>query len=527
MFAFMGRHKILTGFAAVLLALFLYVASRTIGPHRFYEVDMVLTKDTTGTPIGDLEVGVARRDITPDLDAYDSWTDVDNDGKFDPEKDTYVDKNGNGTFDFVWVAGFSSRRPAVQIDDQLSTQAMAFRNNGVTVAMVSIDSIGIMHQHFINIRKRLAKTVPELDHVMFSSTHSHNTPDTMGIWSYGILDNRYDDAYMAFIEEMVQEAVAEAVANLTAVDAYVAPVTIEPDGFVDDSRLPHVYDLTINNARFVKKGTDETVATLVSWGCHPESYGGSKGIVSADFVHYWREAVANGLADPNGGEGFGGQCMFLQGQVGGLMTQLHTDVPDRNGVDIHHDANVNKARAQGENLALQTIHALRGPDAWKMEDNQVAVAAKTVYAPIGGTFAIPIFLGMIHPGWYWGKAKTEVNAFRIGDMEFLTLPGESYPEMCEGGVESPEGADYPGTPLETPPLRTEVMKGKLKFVINLANDEIGYLVPRTQWDSEPPYAYGRDSDQYGEENSPGPQVTPLIHAESKALLERLHTALGE
>lgn len=527
MFAFMGRHKNLTAFAALLLALALFVASRTIGPHRFYEIDFVLTKDTTGVPVGPLEVGVAERDITPVLDMYDPWTDVDGNGRFDPEKDTYVDKNGNGTFDFVWVAGFNISRPAKRVDDRLLAQAMAFRNNGVTTAMVSIDSIGIMHHHFISIRKRLAETVPELDHVMFSSSHSHNTPDTMGIWSYGILDNRYDHAYMAMVEAMAQEAVEEAVSKLAPVDTYLARVDIEPEGMVDDSRLPHVYDLTINNARFTKRGTDETVATLVSWGCHPEAYGGSDGIVSADFVHYWREAVEKGLSEPNGVEGFGGVCMFLQGQVGGLMTQLHTTVPDRNGSDMHERNSIDKARAQGENLALKTFEALAAGGAWKMADEQIAVAAKTVYAPIGGTFTIPIFLGIIHPGWYWGKAKTEINAFRIGEMEFLTLPGESYPEMCEGGVESPDGADFPGPPIETPPLRAQVMKGKLKFVINLANDEIGYLVPRTQWDTKAPYAYGRDRPQYGEQNSPGPQVTPVIHAESKALLERLHAALGE
>ena len=41
----------------------------------------------------------------------------------------------------------------------------------------------------------------------------------------------------------------------------------------------------------------------------------------------------------------------------------------------------------------------------------------------------------------------------------------------------------------------------------------------------PPYAYGRTkSPQYGEENSPGPDVGPAIHREALALLKQFHGA---
>ena len=69
--------------------------------------------------------------------------------------DTYTDKNGNGTFDFVWVAGFGNNRPAKGVHDPLWARAIAFRNNGVTVVMVSLDSIGIFHEKFIEVRKMI------------------------------------------------------------------------------------------------------------------------------------------------------------------------------------------------------------------------------------------------------------------------------------------------------------------------------------------------------------------------------------
>ena len=136
---------------------------------------------------GTLEVGVAKRDITPLMDTYDTWVDADNNSKFEPDKgDTYTDKNGNGKFDFVWIAGFGNNRPAKGVHDRLWARAIAFRNNGVTVVMVTLDSIGIFYEKFIEVRKMIDPTLG-IDHVMFSSLHDHEAPDTMGIWSYSIL----------------------------------------------------------------------------------------------------------------------------------------------------------------------------------------------------------------------------------------------------------------------------------------------------------------------------------------------------
>ena len=127
----------------------------------------------------------------------------------------------------------------------------------------------------------------------------------------------------------------------------------------------------------------------------------------------------------------------------------------------------------------------------------------------------------MHPGYFWGKARTEVNVIRICDLEILAVPGEIYPEIIDGGVEQPEGGDFGIAPIETPGLRT-MMRGKVNMVVGLANDEIGYIVPKSQWDVEAPFAYGREKAQYGEENSGGPETAPVVYHELVALMERLH-----
>ena len=116
-------------------------------------------------------------------------------------------------------------------------------------------------------------------------------------------------------------------------------------------------------------------------------------------------------------------CLYFQGCVGGLMTQLHTTVPHRNGVDKFKEASYEKAQALGENLAILTVNALRGEQAWRPMDMQVAVAVKTIFVPMSGLFNCGVLLGLVHPGWYWGKGKTELDVIRIGDLEILTIPG--------------------------------------------------------------------------------------------------------
>ena len=106
--------------------------------------------------------------------------------------------------------------------------------------------------------------------------------------------------------------------------------------------------------------------------------------------------------------------------------------------------------------------------------------------------------------------RTELSVFNMGPLSFATLPGEVYPEIVNGGVEAPDGGDFNIEPVEVPPVR-EMMTGKFKFIFCLANDEIGYIIPKSQWDVDAPYTYGRSDSPYGEKNSLGPETAQLLH----------------
>ncbi len=532
--SFVRRHKILTALLVLVVVFvvlpFLWLQARARGPHHSYELDFTLPEPGSALAPGVLEVGVANRDITPMMDQYDPWVDVNDNNKYDPDVDTYTDRNGNGKFDAVWLAGFGTNRPAKGVHDPLWARAIAFRNNGVTLVMVTIDSIGIYHNEFVTVRKMLDPSLG-IDHVIFSSTHCHEVPDTMKLWSFAFRFKGmdipifgFDQAYMDFVVWSMKEAVEAAVRDLQPADMYCAQVELNPQGFVRDSRKPEVMDNNLYMMRFTEPGTDETIATVVNWGNHPEALSSRNPFVTSDFCHYLREGVEDGVPSPNSVEGMGGTCLYFQGMVGGLMTQLGVTVPDRNGKDSYKDASFDKAQALGYNTAIVVCRALRSEAVWKCENPRVAVTGKTFKAPMTGTFKWAIRLGLIHEGYYaGGKAKTEINVARLGDVLMLTTPGELYPEIVEGGVLALPGRDYEVAPVESPPLRDTMGRhARMAFVIGLANDEIGYILPKTQWDAEEPYIYGED--QYGEENSGGPDVGPAVYDVSKELLERMNAA---
>ena len=514
----------------IIMSILLFGTSR--GIDRDYAIDYTFPIVNKWPDVGLLEVGVGVRDITPLTEKYDTWIDVDGNGAFDSQIDQYVDRNGNGTFDFIWLAGFGQQRPAQGVNDQLWSRALAFRNNGVTIVLVSIDSIGITYDRYIPIRHMIERNRTDITHITFAATHTHNAPDTIGLWSYRLfLGSHFDDEYIDFLQQQVYASIIEAVDNLAPANTILSQAYVPKENFIRDSRPPIVVDHQLPIAWFKNRSTGETIATLASWGMHPEGFGNKNLLISSDFVHYYRQSMENGLSGENGFEGFGGKAVFFTGPVGGLMTQLRLSIIDRFGQTQSHNGR-EKSQAQGENLALLAAQALRDNNTinrLKMKRQLVAVSAKTFYFPIGWPLNIAVGLGIVHPGVYGlpfnTKVRSEINAIRIGDIEILTTPGEVFPEIIDGGIETPVGADIDTEPVEVPPLR-RLMTGVINMNFNLGMDEVGYLVPISQWDRKPPYTYDYQEAPYGEIYVGNPRVSPLVHQNSMEVLQRLHQTLA-
>ena len=87
------------------------------------------------------------------------------------------------------------------------------------------------------------------------------------------------------------------------------------------------------------------------------------------------------------------------------------------------------------NLALQ---AMSKPEE-VIDSASISIIAKTILFPLDNImFKLAATLGVMKRGTSgWMKMKSELAVIKIGPISMITVPGELYPEILNGGVEAP------------------------------------------------------------------------------------------
>jgi hypothetical protein len=213
----------------------------------------------------------------------------------------------------------------------------------------------------------------------------------------------------------------------------------------------------------------------------------------------------------------GGTHLYMNGAIGGLMTTspsvtVRDPYNQREFKEPSHD----KARALGRQLAARLLPQLKKFNSAAPDHVAMTIRARTIEVPVANPLFLlaPVLMVLDrgHPGLdHWNKLRTEVAVITIGDASIACIPGEIYPELVNGGAERAPGGDFFIEPIEVPSIR-ELLPGKVKFVFGLANDEIGYIIPKSEWDRKPPYLYLAPKPVYGEINSLGPETARVLHS---------------
>ena len=487
--------------------------------HPGHDVNISIKKSTTTQ----LLVGFSAVSITPEI--HDSWTDANNDAKYIPEDgDTFEDLNGNGIFDPIYIAGFHNQRPALGIHDKLWARTMVVDDGNSRVAITSIDAIGFMNDDILDT-KALISEASQISYSVISSTHTHEAPDLLGIWGDSPFKNGVNQEYLTLVKTQTARSIDEAVQNLRPAKLKLAINPHDAVVVVKDTRKPIVFDEGLRMIQAIDLQTDKTLGTLVAWADHPETLWSDNLLISSDFPHFVREGVEKGIysGDSLIHEGVGGIAVYLNGAVGGLMTTHPSlEVVDKFTGEAYLEPTIEKTRAQGDFLAHLALLALDS-SSYIINEAPIAIRAKTINLSFKNPlYRLVALLGVVDRSLIgWMKVRSEVAAFSIGPAHFVTVPGEIYPEIVNGGVEAPDGQDFIMDPVEVPYIRSQ-MKGDFNFVIGMANDMVGYIIPKSQWDEEAPFTYGRESAPYGEVNSFGPETGPRIHRELEHLLNDLY-----
>jgi hypothetical protein len=430
----------------------------------------------------DLSVAFSEADITP---------------KLDPAKPVYI-------------AGFGHNRKATKVRDPIMARAVVLSDGKSKVALVSVDVVGLFYAVTESVRKQVAG----FTYVCVSSTHNHEGPDTLGLWGKSPFESGVDKEYMKQLEAGIVKAIQEADKNLTRASATIG--TAAAPELLHDGREPYVKHDELVAIRFEAAG--KPVGVLVQWNCHPETMGSKNTELTADYV-------ATTVAELRKSQGC--PVAYFTGTVGGLMTSLKVPIKDAHGKDLA-DGTWEKTEEYGRLVARIAERALK--DARPVALTPIEARQKGILVPVANElYKLGWRVGVLERTFYlWendpysarpveakdltkpGAIRTEVGYLRLGDVEVAVIPGEIYPELVLGKVQDPAdpGADFQDAPIE--PAIYSQMGGKYKMLIGLGNDEIGYILPKRQWDAKAPYCYGRNKDQYGEENSVGPEAGPVL-----------------
>ena len=430
-----------------------------------------------------LRAGFAHADITPDVENRD-----------------------------VWLAGYLPGRKATSVHDPLYVRTLVLEHRQKRLAIVALDLIGFQLPDVQAVREQL----DDYAHVLIASTHNHEGPDVIGIWGRTPLHPGTDQEYIRRVSQRIVETVRAAEKNAREVvgrfGAAAGPTLIR------DARKPNIKDEKLRLLQFVDRD-NRNVGALVQWNCHPESMGSRNHAITADFPGVTVARLQKHLGCP---------VIYVTGAIGGLMAPPIEGVESAEGKKLV-EGDWEYTQRYGEMVADLAIKATESTVPVRLTPLEVSV--KQVSIPVVNPwYRAARLTGVVkRPGYKWendpyllganvrvgdffgrNAIATEVSYVRCGEMHLIAIPGEIYPELIYGGMADPAtpGADFPTAPIE--PTVVEMVPENRSLILGLANDEIGYIMPKRQWDQRVPYTYGRRKSQYGEINSCGPDTGPII-----------------
>ena len=430
---------------------------------------------------------------------------------------------GDGEFQAIFIGGFQGGfgspiggRPMQGVHDPVEARLLYLAQGDARLLVIAFDLVGLMPKYTNMLKRRIesAHGVPR-GAVVVAAVHNHEGPDSMGPWSA--------NGVAAWWIEPAMERVLAAVGPLidSAEPASVRMATATPVSCIDrasgepkelaecdepadeqsaaehdapllerDLRDPWVRDMLVSSMRLERAGGD-AIATVVNWSAHPESLADKNSLVSSDFPGYTRRRVE----DAGGGVG-----VYWSGAVGGMMTPLgDTAVPRWTeagsrlpGPELITDVSFERTMSLGYEIGQTALDALAGAPSAQGPVLEVETIDFDVPlpAPQSLLFSLTTYFDESDRMTYVDEEKcgetaclrTQVTRVRLGELDLITVPGELFPEFAVGREAVTVG--YPGWPdyefEAVRGLRAE-MQGAVPMIIGLANVELGYMLPQSDF----------------------------------------------
>ncbi len=356
-----------------------------------------------------------------------------------------------------YIAGYMPNKRSNGLGGPITGRVLFIDDGKTSLALVSVDFIGLMNDRVWDIRHKLSRQGNQLD-LLVASTHNHEGPDTMGLWGPAMLymiptGSGVDEGYMNRVENDLARAVTQAAINAKPARLYASSVQV-PDGINENLHKPGYKDneMTVLQAR----GLDgSTIGTLVNYACHAEFLGQNNAMMHHDFPGYiYPKLEANE----------GGVAVFMNGALGGMIAPAMPHWTE-NYVSIR------RRRAEKAGLILADTASQSLKIAVEIKPEEISIKRRLIKFPLENDgFQYLAKMGIMNRINRNNTLYSETWRIDIGQLTMVSVPGEILPAL---------GFDI-----------KEMMPAKYKMIFGLANDEIGYIMDSDNW-QESLYSYER------------------------------------
>lgn len=397
----------------------------------------------------------------------------------------------------LYIAGYHSGREITGSLDAQQARALWLDDGAASVLLIAVDCVGLSRTTVQKIRAELEDFCRKTgcDSVNVISTHTHAGVDTLGLWGPVAMDGKNE----AFMQTLVSGAVRAAEMAYADRSQGTLTYTVTPtSGLQADSREPQVFDNQLYQLRFVPEDAAYNGIRLVSFAAHAESLRGSNTLVSRDYPGVLCDTIRAETGE---------DALFVPGAIGGLILTPELTQGEFDPVE--------NLTLTGQRLAA---FALQTPAYSRQLQPKISLSTVDFEVELDNTLFIYYqFLGVLQAdvrrsisGQYF--MTTELTVLQLDGLALALLPGEICPELVEG-------TKNPQDPLALRQIAQDSGVEDL-VIIGLANDEIGYILPPSDFVLDPTLPYFREAegDHYEETNSTGAACAEqLAEAFRKAL----------
>ena len=409
----------------------------------------------------------------------------------------------------LYIAGYNSGWEIAGVLDLCEARAVWLDAGEGGVLLIGVDCIALDSGTVGEIRSAIGE-IPGCIAINVFATHTHAGPDTLGLWGPTGLNGKNSD-YMKNLVAAAAEAGREAAANPREGRLFFGYA--ETQYMYRDSRYPYVFDPNLYQLRF--EANDGSAGTRVYiYGAHAESLRGDNKLVSRDFFGRLCDAMTELTGD---------NTMCCSGPAGGLiMTKAFVADTGKQALE-NLEITSAKLIEYAKSITPETEREL-------MPALQFSRSVFTV--PLDNpAFALYKLLGILNnkavkaEGATGHGVETELCVLMLDDLAVTLIPGEIFPELVLGGETGwmNHGAVNPR------PLNQIAKENGIEqmVVIGLCNDELGYIVPPSDFLVNPDAPYieritdGIGEDHYEETNSVGLDCAQCIADALEVALKNL------